>query len=65
MSADAAKALVDPQGQPLRRAETDRCPNCGEGPALRGPSGGFGVPHPVCACGHEFLGEVYKFKGGK
>lgn len=52
--------ILNPHGQPARRPVSDRCPKCGAGPEKQRPSSGFGVPHPVCECGHEWHTEVWR-----
>lgn len=53
--------ILDAQGKPARAAKDEACPNCGAPPSRRGPSSGFGTPHPVCfGCGHEWTGEVWR-----
>jgi hypothetical protein len=53
--------ILDATGKPARPAADARCPRCGAGPEQRVPSGGFGVPHPVCTGGcspaYEWLDE--------
>jgi len=39
--------------------EDDTCPRCGKGPEVRFASSGFGTPHPVCKCGHEWPGREF------
>jgi uncharacterized protein (DUF983 family) len=52
--------ILDARGEPARTPANEACPDCGKGPDKRIPSGGFGVPHPVCSnCGHEWIGEVF------
>lgn len=48
--------LLGPDGKPVSSQDVflAPCPKCGEGPNKRVPSGGFGEPHYVCICGHEF-----------
>lgn len=48
--------LVDVSGKPIRAAVTvpARCPRCSRAPEVRQLSSGFGTPHDVCVCGHEF-----------
>ena len=52
---DPAAALVDADGQPIRRKD-DRCPRCGADPSVRVASSGFGRRvHDICGrCGHDF-----------
>ena len=51
----AEHVIVDAKGRPIQAAP---CPRCGAGPESRGPSSGFGTPHPVCLkCGFDFHGE--------
>jgi hypothetical protein len=57
---DQRPVLVDAQGRPAREAIDTRCPQCGKGPDVRVASAGFGTPHPVCPCGYEWKGEVFK-----
>lgn len=52
--------ILDTHGQPARRAVPDVCPQCGADPDERRPSGGFGVPWPVCACGYEWKDRVWR-----
>jgi uncharacterized protein (DUF983 family) len=52
--------IVDPSGNPARKATTADCPKCGAGPDKRGPSSGFGQPMTICLkCGHDFH-EVWR-----
>lgn len=55
-----ASRILNPQGEPARAATDAACPDCGKGPEIRVASGGFGVPHPVCPCGHEWMDEVFR-----
>lgn len=53
--------ILDATGKPMRPATSkDACPNCRKkGKQFRVPSGGFGVPWPVCVCGYEWKDEVW------
>ena len=53
--------IVAPNGRPARQ-RNDMCPRCGAGLAdqKRTASSGFGVAHPVCSCGYEFIDEVWR-----
>lgn len=55
-----APVIVNPQGQPARAAVTTACPTCGGDAEKRGPSGGFGTPWTVCACGYEWKDRVWR-----
>jgi uncharacterized protein (DUF983 family) len=55
-----SRVIVDPNGRPARAAIDDRCPQCGEGADKRRPSGGFGTPWTVCACGFEWKDRVWR-----
>jgi hypothetical protein len=47
--------IVDPTGQPARKASDTACPKCRAPESRRRPSAGFGEPHDVCGqCGYEF-----------
>lgn len=52
--------IVNPQGHPARKATETVCSRCGAGPEKRVKSSGFGIPHPVCVCGYEWLDEVWR-----
>lgn len=53
-------AILDANGKPARKAVSRNCPRCAAGPESRIASGGFGIPHPVCAgCGYEWVQEVF------
>ena len=53
--------ILDREGKPAVPAGEEPCPRCAAGLERRGPSGGFGAPHPVCFnCGHEWHGVVWK-----
>ena len=57
----ARPPILDATGKPARAATTASCPQCGAGPDRRVASGGFGLPHPVCAsCGYEWMDEVFR-----
>lgn len=55
----AEPMVVDAQGRPMTAGSRvpPTCPACGAPPQRRVRSCGFGVPHDVCACGHEFKPE--------
>lgn len=57
---DPTPLIVDPHGKPARPAIDTSCPQCGQGPEVRGPSGGFGTPWPVCPCGYEWKDQVWR-----
>ena len=47
--------IVNPQGQPARKAMDTACPQCRAPKERRVLSAGFGAPHDVCGvCGHDF-----------
>lgn len=55
------QTIVDPQGQPARKAIDTTCPKCGAPKEKRRPSSGFGVPYPLCGiCGYEWTDEVWR-----
>ncbi len=58
---DPAAALLDPHGNQARSSAADTCPQCGKGPEVRRPSGGFGQPWTVCGgCGYEWKDRVFR-----
>jgi len=62
--AGRAGAIVAPDGRPARRiteqgTSKQPCPNCNAGPDKRRASGGFGLPHILCAvCGFAWENET-------
>lgn len=55
----APSVILGSNGQPARKPVAVTCPRCGAGPEKRSASSGFGTPHPVCSCGHEWPEEVW------
>ena len=52
--------ILNASGRPARPRIEDKCPRCGRGPEVRVPSSGFGVAHPVCSCGYEWMDAVWQ-----
>lgn len=53
--------ILDSTGRPANQAASTDCPRCHKARKFQtlSPSGGFGVVHPTCDCGHVFTGESW------
>ncbi len=55
------RPILNAYGQPASQTiVSEDCPQCGAEKDRRGPSSGFGHPHPICLdCGFEWMQEVW------